>query len=363
MNPPEPWYIRVKGGFLKFWRSKNPRVAAVRDIAVAGGIVLLLLASIWVYTGQPFPSQAPLVVVESGSMMHGRCPSGEQRNCDSAISAKDPSGGRVGTIDPGDLVLVKDVDGYGDVETAFGGGDRSGYGGHGDVIVYKKEERYGAAPSSGTPIIHRAMLLIEVADGCQPLHADPARACVFRIPETCNVQLFATFVEEGPNWQEYCAGSSAPIRLRLHRGDLHLELQAFPCEGGSCPNEFHSGFITKGDNNLGFDQSRSSQPITCCPVDLAHVVGKARGEIPWFGLIKLALYGNANYACGKDQPCSDPTMGPQWRVLNAVAPRDLWIGLFIAVALLIAIPIGVDLLVHEVRKRRGKSGSKPPQTP
>ena len=58
-----------------------------REAMLALGLVVLLLGSMWVATGS-FP---PMVVVESGSMMH------EEE-------------GSLGAIDPGDLVLVMDPD-------------------------------------------------------------------------------------------------------------------------------------------------------------------------------------------------------------------------------------------------------------
>ena len=55
----------------------------VREGSIAIGLVVLLLGSMWISTGS-FP---PMVVVESGSMMHDQ-------------------EGSVGAIDPGDLILV-----------------------------------------------------------------------------------------------------------------------------------------------------------------------------------------------------------------------------------------------------------------
>ena len=57
--------------------------ALVREIFLAIGLVVLLLGSMFISTGT-FP---PMVVVESGSMMHD-------------------DEGQIGVIDPGDLVLV-----------------------------------------------------------------------------------------------------------------------------------------------------------------------------------------------------------------------------------------------------------------
>ena len=66
----------------------NPINDFIREAFLAIGLVLLILGSLWIATGQ-FP---PMVVVESGSMMH------------------DTEDGSLGAIDPGDLVLVMNPD-------------------------------------------------------------------------------------------------------------------------------------------------------------------------------------------------------------------------------------------------------------
>jgi hypothetical protein len=86
------------------------------------------------------------------------------------------------------------------------------------------------------------------------------------------------------------------------------------------------------------------------------IVGKARGEIPWFGLIKLAIYGNRDTY----HETSDPTTRSNWGILNSLAPSDIWICLFVSIAVLITIPVGVDFLRDRLRKHRGDAGKKPP---
>lgn len=361
MEAPKPWYIRGRDLALRFWRTRNPKLAAVRDVLAAGLVVFVLLGVIWAYTGQPFPAQAPLVVVESGSMMHGPAsPCAVTEGCDGRFER--PGFGRIGTIDPGDLVLVKEVDSFADIETAFGTNGRSGYGGHGDVVVYQR------GGQSGTPVIHRVMLLIEAEEGCLPNNA--TNPCVFRIPETCNADVFAEFVYDpngSSNWRDYCAGSSQPISMTLRRDGLFLNLISYPCTT-ECP-AFYSGYITKGDNNPAQDQlntymgrNAGAGAIACCPVPLDWIIGKARGEIPWFGLIKLALYGNERYQCGQGQSCSDPTRDSQWTLLRATAPWDIWVSLFIAVGALVLLPIGADYVVGRIRKHRMER-RPPPEAP
>ena len=59
---------KLKHIFLKFWRSDDSKVSLVRDVVVALLLVLIILTALWTYTGQWFG--APMVAIESGSMMH-----------------------------------------------------------------------------------------------------------------------------------------------------------------------------------------------------------------------------------------------------------------------------------------------------
>lgn len=362
MTAPESSWQAFRAGWLRFWRSPDRRVVVVRDLVVAGGLVALLLGGLWVYTGQPFPDRAPLVVVESGSMMHG--PYGPCLEGDACSRFGSPAFGRVGTIDPGDLILVKRVGGLEDVETAFGSGGRSGYGGHGDVVVYQPERTLSARPA--TPIIHRAMLLVRVEpDGCIPGGGE--RPCRFVVPETCDPDFGRWVRGDGANgtWRDYCAGSARPISLELERDGLFLKLIRYPCGvGGGCPNALASGLLTKGDNNDDLDQGG---PVTCCPVSAESLIGEARGELPWFGLIKLSIQGNPGYGCRGGLGCRDPTRDTQWTFLGATAPWDIWVSLVLAVGLIIALPVGIDYARAYWRRRSRPSmapnSQEPPSLP
>ncbi len=107
----------------------------VREIMLVIGFSVLLLGSMVVATG----SLSPVVVVESGSMMH-------------------TEEGSVGAIDPGDMVLVMNPDRVEIVtfvEATEEGNENFGYETHGmagDVIIYQKNG------GSDTPVIHRALL-------------------------------------------------------------------------------------------------------------------------------------------------------------------------------------------------------------
>lgn len=342
-RPDEPWYAKAWRRTKEIWRTEDSRVAVVRDIVVAAAVVGILLLSVWAYTGQSFPSQAPLVVVESGSMMHGPYRGGK---LGSPTGWDDPAFGRIGTIDPGDLVLVKDVDEVDDVETAFGSGSRGGYGGHGDVIVFKP---FG---SSGTPIIHRAMLLVEASpEGCTP-QAD----CTYRVPEACGPS-FSDYVRSIQGTVEaLCEGTTDPITILLERDGLELKMTNYPCS--DC-GPFYTSFLTRGDNNDHNDQmaqegGRCNAACNSPPVRLEWVIGKARGEVPWFGMIKLMIYGNDRY-----RPDTDPTKGANWKIMNAMAPWDIWLSLFISVAVLVVTPVGIDLIRNQLAKREGDDRPPP----
>ena len=116
--------------------NNNPVNDFLREALLAIGLVLLILGSLWIATGQ-FP---PMVVVESGSMMH------------------DTEDGSLGAIDPGDLVLVMNpnrVNIVTYVEAMEEDNQNFGYTSHGmegDVIIYSKNG------GSDTPVIHRAIL-------------------------------------------------------------------------------------------------------------------------------------------------------------------------------------------------------------
>ncbi|HDP96865.1 MAG TPA: S26 family signal peptidase, partial [Euryarchaeota archaeon] len=107
----------------------------VIDIVVAVAIVASILIGMFIYTG----IWPPLVVVESKSMQH---------------SADESS---IGTIDTGDLVLIKKVSDKSDITTYLEGKAKSyrSYGDFGDVIVYKR-----GGSDERTPIIHRAVIYL-----------------------------------------------------------------------------------------------------------------------------------------------------------------------------------------------------------
>ncbi|MBI88109.1 MAG: hypothetical protein CMB67_03675 [Euryarchaeota archaeon] len=252
----------------------------VREVALAAGLVVLLLGSLWISTGS-FP---PMVVVESSSMMHDE-------------------EGEIGSIDPGDLILVMDperVDVVTYAEATEEGNDNYGYESHGlpgDVIIYRKNG------GQGTPVIHRA-LLQAVQNGSG-----------WDVPGTTlrNVQTVSVALDYE------CSA--------YHGGTFKLEIEDWEPQ--------HSGFLTSGDNNFGgcmVDQpSANSQgqgggltddrgsPVL--PVKQDWIVGVASSEIPWIGSIKLLTSGTA----------------------DSVTARS-WSNLTIAILLILASPVVFEQL-------------------
>ena len=82
--------LNIKEKFLRFWSSEKGKMSLLRDIVIALIMVLILLSALWAYTGQWWG--APMVAIESGSMMHPNEPFG-----------------RYGTIHAGDMVLLVKV--------------------------------------------------------------------------------------------------------------------------------------------------------------------------------------------------------------------------------------------------------------
>ena len=215
----------IKQAIIKFWRSENENISLIRDIIIALFVVLIILTALWTYTGQWFG--APMVAIESGSMMHQNEPFG-----------------RIGTIDAGDMVLLVKVHGRNDVltregERAKGDAGFKSYGDYGDVIVYKK---YGR--NDEDQIIHRAICWIDY-----------------------NKKTHTYTIEE------YHMYNVSSITI--------------PDIGLINYRPTHSGFITKGDNPITNDRCDQAGGICSEPIKPEWITGKARGELPWVGTINL----------------------------------------------------------------------------
>ena len=248
-------------GFLH--RPKRPVYFRARDSLyfeplVALAILVLLLVSLWAYT-QNWP---PVYVIESDSMQHGTTDN-------------------LGLINTGDLVLAQKVrlDQVVPYTTGLATG-YSTYGEYGDVLLYYPN---GVV---GTPVIHRALLYVEVnPNGTYNVPSLAGLSCgtqagafysVSSTPSGCGtVGLSGTLTLNGVGWRS--------VTVTIPLGTLGRT----------------SGFVTMGDNNYvpgtspetGLtDQSVGISAL----VQPGWIVGVARGMLPWFGSVKLLLAGSAS---------------------------------------------------------------------
>ncbi len=215
---------KFKLKFMKFWRSEDSKISLIRDVLVAFLLVFIILLALWTYTGQWFG--APMVAIESGSMMHPNEPFG-----------------RIGTIDAGDMVFLVKVNKKADVVAhALKDSDNYQYWNYGDVIVYRP---YG--DENRDQIIHRAMAWVEYNE------------------------QYKTFTVEGYENNTNVTSITIP-ELNLNR---------------YIPKNPHSGFITKGDNP--YTNPTTDQEGGICEelIKVEWISGKARGELPWIGTLNL----------------------------------------------------------------------------
>jgi len=262
----------------------RPIAIFLRDAAVAAAFVALVLLAMFAYTGL-WP---PLVVVESNSMMHG-----------------EDNHSNVGTIDTGDLVLVKKVDSVSDIETYMDSqiSGHKTYGDYGDVVIYKR-----GGSDATTPIIHRALIYLEINSDGTSYRSDSLRQAP--------TDKWSTS-DPTDTW-DHLTSSLTISNVGYNHLSVTIDVR-------SLASSQRSGFVTKGDHNLGTDQMYAAYG----PVDIDWVVGKARGEIPWFGLLKLWSTGTLG------SPSPD----------NSV--RNLWASL----AIIVAAPIVIDITLTYREKR------------
>jgi signal peptidase I len=273
---------------------------ALKGLVGALVLVLIILGSLFAYSGL-WP---PLVVVESDSMQHS----------DDSSS--------IGTIDTGDLVIVKKTRAE-DLRTYLEGqvSDYSTYGEYGDVVIYY---RYGNTGYKS--VIHRAILWLEYN----------TTGGGFDLPELANLpgeQWSVIDAEEQVWWN--LQGAVEIYDIGYMEVTLQLDLASMLAYFESRGRTPHSGYITMGDHNLATQAGTligMYDQLAICrePVQENWIVGVSRGELPWFGLLKLWVTGDA------------PDNVPSNSVTN------LWISL----GLIIGIPLVMDV-AGVVAKRRG----------
>ena len=298
---------------MKAFRKQGPEMKLktvlgfLRDVAIAAGIIGLLLLILFLYTA----NWPPMVVIESDSMQHGD---------DSSI----------GVIDTGDLVLVKRIDSRKEITTYVEGRAKGyeTYSDYGDVIIYRKNG------GSDTPVIHRSVLFLEV---------NSTTNSTFDIPELAGLEYglegdwFITRSEQygipltKARW--YNISKDYDIYLNSYGfGKVRLKIDMNNINKSFRSGGIHGGFLTVGDHNAQRDCNRSvdqglldAEDGSVRPVKVDWIVGKGKGELPWFGIVKLKVSGNTN-----EFPSTSIYM------------------IFVSLAVVIALPIVIDYIYHRI---------------
>ena len=270
-------------------------ISSFKEIIIAAIILGIILGSLAAYTWH-WP---PVVIVESKSMMHG-----------------DDS--TVGTMDTGDIVLVKSISGRQEINTYLEGekSNLKTYGSYGEIIAFKKNG------GSGTPVIHRAIFWLKYNESGFNTDSDLANFGTFDIPSLGLYNITKIEIDDyGPNHDN----------LTINLNDILFNFK-------ENYREPHGGFITKGDNNAQIDQLsplRDSDDLPIEPVEMKWVIGKAVGELPWLGLIKLYISGET----------SDPDSTPPITSVNM---------LIVSIALIIITVVILHLSFWHIERIRRK---------
>jgi len=244
----------------------------------------------------------PIVAIESGSMMHGESVS------------------ELGVIDTGDIVIVQAIASRAEVVT-YVEGRATGYttyGDYGDVLVFRDPR--GLA---GTAFIHRALAYV-VWNGTSGGYDVPELG---RLPDG---DWDAWDTSESPTNRTYGV-SRFLLRQSGWRHDLDLYVNLTTGARQIAVEPGATGFLTLGDRNA-YENPFAKTDLWI--VETSHVLGRARGEIPWFGLIKLTLLREGPGCC-EYWGSTHPDVG---------APGNSWLALDVSLGILIATPVALTLL-------------------
>ena len=314
----------------------------VREVGIAVAMIGLLIGGLFLHTG----TMPPLVVVESSSMVHD-------------------ANGEIGSIDAGDLILVHGRDPAGIVTfaeaTSVGHPDygHATHGMGGDVVIYEKNG------DDGTPIIHRAILRVVANATATPDRAGLAEA---------GHQMGESHSEEPSDDVACPQGGAWDPTLRDTDGALGTCVLTWDVPGTTVRNQStvtvnfngeeagyydcrrpahgnaeaylvvhewqptHEGLLTLGDaNKCSVDQGPSATNGSAGvhgtngvveAIRTDWVIGRAGAEIPWLGVLKLALSSS----------------GP-----GAVyVPNSSYVGLLGVIGAVLAVPMVIDPLVRRM---------------
>ena len=265
---------------------KEFAIVLARDIAVAAILVALIFGGMFAFT-QVWP---PVVVVESESMQHSDAQS------------------FLGAIDTGDLVLVQAVSSKNDVVTWVEGQPTSyrTYGDFGDVIIFHRPRGASGEP----PIIHRPILYLVYN----------ATSASYDAPTLQGIDRSWWTATNGTGLVAFPFNITGTI-VMYHLGFGGDRVHTILVSSLLASNYRTDGYVTMGDNNAyksGFDGWLVAHTL---------VIGRARGELPWFGLIKLTV-----------SPTSSGCCHAGWG--DGAAPRNSWDSLATS---LVLIPVGIFL--------------------
>lgn len=188
----------------------------------------------------------PFTVIESQSMQHSN---------DSEL----------GIIDTGDMIYVKEPSKTEIV--SYVDGSKTGYktfGDYGSVIIYRVP--------SGNPIIHRAIVWIEW---------DEDNDC-WNIPSLQDYDPSLWNIDGTHNCTSITLNSKLKMNFQSDYRNLNDVTFTFT------ESNKHSGYLTLGDNNSGFDQSGKTTLV-----ENERIKSVADAEIPWLGVIKLFVNGKS----------------------------------------------------------------------
>lgn len=189
----------------------------------------------------------PFTVIESQSMQHS-------------------DNSEVGIIDTGDMIYVKDPSKTEII--SYVDGSKTGYrtfGDYGSVIIYRIP--------TGNPIIHRAIVWIEW---------DADNDC-WNIPSFKEYDQSLWNIDGGHEYTNITEGMK--LQMNFQSDYRNLVNVSFTFD----ENDKHSGYLTLGDNNSGFDQSGKTSLV-----ENERIKSVADAEIPWLGVIKLFVNGKGS---------------------------------------------------------------------
>lgn len=185
---------------------------------------------------------------------------------------------QIGTIDTGDMVILKNKDSYNQLITYVDGysNNYSTFGEYGNVVVYERN------PSNNqNPVIHRLILYLEYVGNIDGTDTWSAPSLMEFDNNWSCIQSTGTPITD-------CTKLSGVLTLyNIGYGNKTISFNFANLE-----NYKYSGYLTMGDNastNNYFDQSTS---ITSGLVTYEQIKSVAWIEIPWGGVLKLVKNGN-----------------------------------------------------------------------